>query len=546
MYRKPALAAAEWFLGVVAGNSRLLRSEEISAAWSQNPEIAPIPKLALGLGELLLVPRGVDPLIAMRLPIAAVFAITVAMIFIVGSRCYGRTGGFTAAIAYLFMPRVFGHAHIAASETILAFMTVLVVWAYLWGVSAWQAAYIAAIAFALAINTKVTALLLPIPLFIWGQVYRRRQHGANMFAMLFLTPLVVGLLWPWLWSGGILKFLDYLKFYVEHQSTAVYYNGRMWGYVYGPPAPWTYPWVVTGVSLPEWVIVFAALGIARASFQLLKRPVQVLFVAMAVFPILVSSLPNAPKYDGERLFFNAFPFIALLAGGGYSGLVSIFSWGWRSGGFYNAYRNWLAGFVLLLFSAWGIIDLVRTHPNELNFFNRIVGGYDGAYDLGYETSYWGEAVNDEAIDWLNNNTRPGQKVLPMALNEQVFDHLQEWGKLRKDVDFSPENPPFDLYLLQVRQGFLARRERTLRSMHEPLKAFEQQGIARLEVYAGTALPELASAPGTTATVSADVTTTAATSTLSQSADTTVSAEVLTTAPAVEIRDSSARRAGRRR
>jgi hypothetical protein len=547
MYRKPARAAGQWLTGVAGGNSRLMRTEEIDAAWSLNPEIAPVPKLAVGLGEVLLAPRGVDPLIAMRLPIALAFALTVAMIFALGTRCYGRTGGFAAAVMYVLMPRVFGHAHIAASETLLALMTVLVAWAFLWGVTAWQAAYVAAIMFALAINTKVTALILPVPLFIWGQVYRRREYGPNMFAMLFLTPLVVALTWPWLWQSGVSRFLDYLKFYVDHQSTAVFYNGRIWGYLYGSPAPWTYPWVITGVSLPEFVLVFAAIGIARALFQVRNRPVQVLFVTLALFPLLVSSLPNAPKYDGERLFFAAFAFIALLAGGGYAGLVSVLSWGWRAGGFYNAYRAWLAGFVLMLIALWGIIDLARTHPNELNYFNRLVGGADGAYDQGFETSYWGEAMNDEVVDWLNNNTRPGQKVLPMAMNGGVLEHLQEWRKLRRDVDFTPQEPPFDYYLLQVRQGFLARRERTLRSMHDPVKAFVAQGVPRIEVYPGSALPEFASAPETTATASATTETVAAAPLPpGDTAATTVPASAVTTAPAGRVSISDSERPARRR
>lgn len=538
MYRKSSVAAAGWLVDFTRGDPRLMAPEEIHRVWSQNPEIAPIPKLIIGAGEILLGPRGIDPLIALRLPIAGAFALTVALIFMLGTRCYGRTGGFAAAVAYVLMPRVFGHAHIAASETLLALTTVMTVGAYLWGISRWQASCLAAIALALAINTKVTALLLPVPLFLWGQLYRRRENGANMFAILFLTPLFVVLTWPWLWTDTVPRFLDYLKFYIEHQVTAVFFNGRMWGYGM-PPAPWTYPWVIATVAVPEWILVFVGMGLIRAAFQSFKQPVQVLFVLMAVFPLLVSSMPGAPKYDGERLFFQAFAFVALLAGGGFAGLATALSWGWRSGGYYNAYRAWLAGAVLAVVGAWGIVDLVRSHPNELNYFNRIVGGPKGAYDQGFETSYWGEALNDEAIDWLNNNTRPGQKVLPLAMNEQVFDYLQEWKKLRGDVDFTPDAPPYDFYLLQVRQGFIKTRERILRGVHKPMMTFAAQDVPRLEIYPGTTLGEMVTDARTTATATQTTNTASVrpadtpTTPPASAAATTVPLAVVTTPPGQE-------------
>ena len=37
----------------------------------------------------------------------------------------------------------------------------------------------------------------------------------------------------------------------KNQRTAVWYMGRPWGYIHGPPAPWHYPWVITAVTLPQ-------------------------------------------------------------------------------------------------------------------------------------------------------------------------------------------------------------------------------------------------------------------------------------------------------
>src|SRR5690606_9593528 len=96
-----------------------------------HPEIAPIPKHLIGAGLSYLQPLGLDPLTAMRLPTALLFGLTVGFLFLLGTREYGRMGGFAASLFYVLMPRVFGHAHMAASETALAFAIVATVWFFL-------------------------------------------------------------------------------------------------------------------------------------------------------------------------------------------------------------------------------------------------------------------------------------------------------------------------------------------------------------------------------------------------------------------------------
>lgn len=488
LYFKPAVKAAQWIEGLLGGDGTLVQQREIERFWgarfedSLHPEIAPVPKIVIGLGAHLLPWQGFEPIAAMRLPIAAAFGLTVVLLYLLGARAYGRTGGFAAAVIYALMPRVFGHAHIAASETLLAFAAVFLVWAFLAGIVKWPAAILTALAFALAIGTKVTALLLPVPLILWGQIYYRREYSTNIFAMLFLAPIVAVAIWPWLWYDTAIQFLNYLRFYVAHQSTAVYYLGRLWGYTHGPAAPWHYPAVITILSLPEWVLAFAALGLIRSFAQAGSRPVPVLFLFMAAFPVALSSAPGAPKYDGERLFFPAFAFIALLAAGGYTWLLHLV-WKYQS----KVFRSWISGMFLLALGVWGAYEIAEVHPNELNYFNWIIGGPKGAMAAGFETSYWGEAVNEEVVDTLNSLTKPGAKVKTLALNELVFQNLQEWKDLHRDVDFSPSAPPYDWYVLQVRQGFLGEEEKQLRANATPEKVFSAHGVPRIEIYKGNAM-----------------------------------------------------------
>jgi hypothetical protein len=488
LYLKGAEQAADWTTRVATGDAGLLSADEIGRYWGKradgedplHPEVGPVPKLATGMGLRKLAARGFDPMVATRLPVAVAFALTVALLYWVGVRAYGRVGGTAAALMYALMPRVFGHAHIAASETLLAFFTVCTAAAFLAALKRPWFALLTGVAFGLAVATKVTALILPFPLILWGQLYHRRDYGSNVFAMAFLAPAVAVAVWPWMWTDTAVRLLEYLAYYLTHQSTAVFFMGASHGYM-RPPAPWHYPLTITALSLPEWALVFGAAGVLAAVGRAARRPAPVLFLLLAAAPLAVSSLPGAPKYDGERLFFPAFAFIALLAGGGFAAVV-----GRLTRGLEPQARQGIATLALMAILVWGIVDIMVAHPNHLNFFNRLVGGPSGAQNR-YETSYWGEGVNEEVTAWLRDNAKPGMKVKPLALNELAFRNLQDWGKLPKQVDFAPAAPPFDLIVLQNRMGFFGNAERALFTAHKPLASFDAQGVPRILVYAGDTL-----------------------------------------------------------
>jgi len=305
--------------------------------------------------------------------------------------------------------------------------------------------------------------------------------------MLFVAPIFAWLLWPWLWYDPLGRFSEYLRFYATHQSTAVFYMGQKWGYIYGPPAPWHYPLVITAIGTPPWIFALAILGVVRAWAQCKSRSVPMFFFLMAAAFIAVCGLPKAPKYDGERLFFGAFAFLALLAGGGYEWVVEgLGRWRWLP----TPLRRWIRSIAALLFLicvGFGIATIRWVHPNELNYFNSLVGGPKGAYERGFETSYWGEAVNEEVIEYLNSLTKPGTKFKPLALNDLAFQNLQGWGLLSSDGVYAAAMEPFDYYILQVRQGFFGNLERALHYGAEPLRTFSAQGVPRIQVFAGDAL-----------------------------------------------------------
>jgi len=550
LYLKPAKSAAAWMMGVInSGDDSMLRKESIDRQWGQrldandplHPEVAPVPKLLPGAGiTYLQKPLQVDEMTAMRLPNAILFGLTVALLFLIGTWEYGRIGGFAAALFYVLLPRVFGHAHIAASETPLAFFTVLTVWCFLVANRFWPFALFTAIALALAINTKVTALALPIPLMIWGQLYRRRDYASNAFAMILIAPVIAVALWPWLWYDTFHRVVAYLEFYLAHQKTAVYYLGNTWGYNKGPVAPFYYPLHITALVIPVWMLFFLAVGVLRAIFSTVRRPVTILFIFLAVFWIGLAMLPGAPRYDGERLWFPAFAFLTLLAAGGFAGIfTAVHHWRERRASLRADHdTSFAATIALLVIGVYGTGDLIVTHPNELNYYNWLTGRTRGAYAAGFETSYWGEAVNEDVLSFLNKTLKPGDKVKTLALSEEVFDNLRQWDKLPRNVDFSPLEPPYDYAIMQVRQGFMGPLERRIWKTKKPLKSFDANGVPRILIYDGKTLTDVfpvttgtVTTPSATAGAAAPTPANAGVETALPTAETPTSA-TLKTAPAI--------------
>ncbi|MGI8907292.1 MAG: ArnT family glycosyltransferase [Candidatus Sumerlaeaceae bacterium] len=492
LYLKPSQAAYEWWRGVFVDRA-LLQPETIERHWGQrldsedplHPEIAPLPKLILGAGAEYLGDVFGNPMLGMRLPIAVLFGATVGLAFLFAMLEFGRLAGCAAALFYWLTPRVFGHAHIGATETLLAFCIGLTSFVFILSTRRGWLGPLVGLVFGLAIATKVNALLLPLPLLLWGQIYRRREYASAMFWMLVLGPLIALALWPWLWHDGLRRFFGFLLFYVEHQATAVYYLGRTWGYTHGPAAPWHYPWIITAVGVPEWLLLFGAIGILRSITGIAARPASVLILILALFWICVASVPGAPKYDGERLFFPSFFFLALLAAGGYSWLFGDAARRTASAETPRRAGRALPWILLLAIAGWGAGDLFFSHPNQLNYFNWLVGRPSGAYKRGFETSYWGEALNEECTAYLQQKLKPGERVQVLAMNELCFENLREWGRLPAN-DFRAGEAPIHWIVLQVRQGFFGRYEHALHSAGEPVKTLGAQGVPKIEIFRGPA------------------------------------------------------------
>ena len=110
------------------------------------------PHAALGL---------VSEVSAFRLPAWLLTALCVAFIYLFGVRLEGRLAGFTAAMLYLTIPRVFFHGQLCTFDCPIVTLWLLTIYAYYRSLSSPRWAVAAGVIFGLALATKHNAWFIP-------------------------------------------------------------------------------------------------------------------------------------------------------------------------------------------------------------------------------------------------------------------------------------------------------------------------------------------------------------------------------------------------
>lgn len=370
----------------------------VTRVFADNAEHPPLGRWLLGLASTLGEPfeilwLGRDPLnlylLSGRLAPALAFALLVSLITHSGARRFGPAAGLAAGLALLFMPRVFGHAHLGALDTFITTFWIASLLAADRALSATRPVLGmvgAGAIWSLALLTKIHAWFLIPVVFVWSLVRLRPGRRCFLaFGMWCLTGLILFFLgWPWLWYDTTSRFRAYLGTGVVRTPIRVLYFGQVH---LDTDVPWHYPWFYFLVTVPVGLHLLGAIGLWKSrSPSGFDRFPWLLIGGMLQFLALFST--RIPVYDGERLFLMVFPLWALLIGRGFARL-------WDAAGGRRISR--CALLVLLGSQAYGVVSI---HPFELSYYNLLVGGLPGAERRGLELTFWGDAVDVVLLDEL--------------------------------------------------------------------------------------------------------------------------------------------------
>ncbi len=395
--------------------------------------------------------------------------------------------GLTTALAgfafIALLPRYWGDLHNNMKDVPQAAAFALAIYMF-WRLAKYKRikdVVFATLAFAVAFNTKVNTLLVPIIAGMWwsttalfsqasshlnhevrsmkydkkAKIFLSIIHNSRFIILYFLTaPAAALLLWLPFWKHPIDRLVYMFRFFLDNtQNLEVLYFGTI--YKSAINVPWHYALGYLGVTTPLPTLVFFLIGLGIIAYSLIRhafgksnyelrsmnheknRPnersrdtTKLLLVIWFFLPLSRYLNPKIGVIDGIRHFEEVvFPLAGIAAVGatavlGYMRRMSHMRIMGPTG------QRILMGIVLV----WLIVPVVRYHPYQISYFNELVasnatrafftgaGGIQGAWK-NFDVEYWGTSQK-AAMKWLNANARRNSYVHVLMAGDSAAKYLR--------------------------------------------------------------------------------------------------------------------------
>jgi len=431
---EPAYIAAarsymDWFGKLVTNPTEAFSEAAITDAWQVNSEHPPLDKIWSGV-VWSIVHNFTSDLMAHRMGNMLLVAVTAGLLYILIFDAYGQFPALTAVGALLTMPRFFFHAHLSALDVPAAVSVFIVTFAF-WKTieyKKWTWGLLLGLLWGLALATKINAVFVPMTIGLWLMIFRRELRLFVRLVIMGITAIPVFVAaWPWLYFQTIERLTTYIHFVTDgHWEIGQYYLGEF----YMPP-PWHFGFVMLWAVLPLGLTILYFAGIFSGGTGKRDGGLSWLLFLSALTPILAISTGKSMVYDNERLIMVTFPFLAGLAGVGFSWLVS--GWGKLSAS-WNRPLVSQSGIVVLAMLAFvpQLVTMAGLYPHYLSYYGEGVGGLTGATRMGLETTYWCETFS-LAFPYINEHAQPKDRIWSDPWSHDVLIYYQTQGYLRDDL-----------------------------------------------------------------------------------------------------------------
>lgn len=488
-YFESAERIQAWTETLVLGPDRaeVLSPEGIRQAWDVDRYFNPHPpvyKEAMAMTEGLLGSR-FGSLTGFRTSSLAMFALLVGIVAGITAALVGPAAGLGAGLALLLMPRVLGHAHIAATDmplTLFWFLAAIGMLQFIRRNSTlWLLA--GALGLGLALATKFTGWFAPVPVLGWMAFYGNRGRSAKALFLWLGFALVLSVVAnPAAWHDPFGYYERLLFESLGRQETvpiSTFYLNKIWLYV----VPWHHGVVMSLITLPVVTVALSLLALDKAVRKSPARPLALMCVIQVGFWLTLIALPDSPNHDGVRMWLPMFPFVAILAGIGFGRLAEATRRRLPAGS--PSTIGLLLLTCLLFFPAF--LGSVRSFPYMLSYYGELVGGPAGAAKAGMEATYWFDAVTPDFLRRVEQSL-PDSAVVVASPNHEYYEQLQNLGLLRGDLRFTGSVPADYLLLLGRRASLTPGFAGVYRSV-PPLLAVELDGVELAGLYRWSEVPD---------------------------------------------------------
>jgi 4-amino-4-deoxy-L-arabinose transferase-like glycosyltransferase len=269
---------------------------------------------------------------------------------------------------------------------------------------------------------------------VWGV---ERPALETWTAILAFGPVIGWLGNPAWWREALPRLAHYYTLNAGRQGALPNIQIIYFGQVYEFSLPWHNAWVLMAITVPVATLAAGLIGLCWSMGQIRRDRLPLYFLIHFVTLPVIRMFPT-PAHDGVRLFLPTFFFLAAFAGWGMTVLADALA---RTFRFSSAYSRPVVVAAALGSAAFA---LVRIHPYELSYYNELPGGPRGAWNRGFELTYWYDAFTDKVIADLNRKLPPEAEI--DYFNPQteasviVFQELQSLGALRGDISLAARLP----------------------------------------------------------------------------------------------------------
>jgi hypothetical protein len=270
---------------------------------------------------------------------------------------------------------------------------------------------------------------------------------APAFALAYAIMIAA---WPW----SALSFFNPVRGLFEFAHFQYHIETLLDGQIYRMetvPRLYVPIYILIRVSLMTlWGAAIAVLlaGIpslaGRAGLHSDRRREIALVALIVAFPLVCQVIARGPAFTGLRHFLFVLPPLAALAGIGIDAMAKALA----------SYRKPLGLAVLAasgLWFTWNASVLLRLHPYEYLYYNRVVGGLEGA-NRRYEEDYWVN-IMPEAVyqleEYLDSVEHVGKATSP---------HNYTVAVCGERVSFERERYAFERRLKRVRLRWIGMQQ----------------------------------------------------------------------------------------
>jgi len=505
-YVPAAAAYGDWLARAATFDGEAWSRTGIELAFRNNREHPPVGKYVMAAGWLLFHRwTGLASEVrACRVGVILLWAWMCALVFRRVRRARGMVSGVFAAAALALMPRVLFHGQVETLDLPVAAFLVATFDALLHWIEqrTWQSAVVTVVFFALALGTKLNAPFFLAGCFVFWLVIwppRVQREGLRLapvpvvlLGMVVVSPLLVWLMWPWLWFDTMARLQGYLQFHLQHYGIFYYFRGALYG---EQVAPWYAPWLMTALTVPLPVLVLALLGSwppvralvghVRSAWRgdqtsPLEDSARLLgfFALLQVLVQLIAvSLPGVPVYGGIKLFLPAFPFLAILAGLGFARVLREI----ESLAVTDRTRWLVAVAVTSVVLLPGVLGVAAYHGSWLSYYNGLAGGLRGAVASGHERQYY-DLAYPELPRTLNALLPRGGSVAVLPNPKEYAPYWARWQREETLASAIRRAPPERADLLVLTHERRWRQYAELQARYRAHRVAAQRTVAGVPLY----------------------------------------------------------------